>query len=211
MTVDEMILKFRMELAEKNGQPAIKVYKKPPQKQEAEIRAAKPEIIAELQRRHAKQEEIAARLMAEREAELEGIKNGSLMIKLHYHDGEYLSGYTVHGQATKLLEEIGLGHHVSGWGFHVGFEAAEALGEEFTYAQALEYTRPAREAAEAKRQAKEAARAAKFQEARETGQQILLKKWTTDCCDPREECSLDIHFEYAMPDGSAKHEWTHTW
>jgi hypothetical protein len=52
---------------------------------------------------------------------------------------------------------------------------------------------------------------AKFTEAKETGKPVLLHKWMEDCCDPKEECSLDVHYEYAMPDGTTKHDWNHTW
>jgi len=48
-------------------------------------------------------------------------------------------------------------------------------------------------------------------ESGETGKPVLLHKWTSDCCDRNEECGLDIHYEYAMPDGSTKHDWHHTW
>lgn len=63
-------------------------------------------------------------------------------------------------------------------------------------------------ATEAKKQAD---RQAKFDEAKVTAKPVLLRKWCEDCCDPREECNLDVHYEYAMPDGSVKHEWNHTW
>jgi hypothetical protein len=76
----------------------------------------------------------------------------------------------------------------------------------------------AREVAE-KKAAEEAAKAqraveekeAKFQEARETGEPVLLHRWNEPCNDPREECSMDIVTEYAMPDGSTKVERRHTW
>ena len=100
---------------------------------------------------------------------------------------------------------------VSGWGCALDNGVIEALGKEFTYQQAVEYARPAIEAKEAAKAEKEAARQAKFVEARETGKPVLLRKWGSDCHDPHEECSLDINTEYAMPDGSVKHEWHHTW
>ncbi len=70
----------------------------------------------------------------------------------------------------------------------------------------------AREAAKkAQKEAVETDRAAKFAEASETGKPVVLRKWSTDCCDSREECSMDIVTEYAMPDGSTKTESHHTW
>ena len=57
----------------------------------------------------------------------------------------------------------------------------------------------------------DANRKAKFDEAKETGEPVLLRRWSEGCCDRREECSLDIHYEFAMPDGTVKHDWNHTW
>jgi hypothetical protein len=68
MTIDEMIEKFRLELAEQNGEPAIKISKKPTDKQLAELKAAKPQIIGELQRRKEERDAEIARKRAENEA-----------------------------------------------------------------------------------------------------------------------------------------------
>ena len=211
MTVNEMIKKFRLELAEQNGQPGVKVNVKPTTNQLAELKAAKPEIIIELQKRQAAKE--AARKAAEevKAAELEGIKNGTITIKAHYYDGEYLDGYMVHGQQAGLLEELGLVKWVSGWGYHVERETIKALGEEFTYEQAAEYARPAIEAVEAHQRRHTEEIEAKFTEAKETGKPILLEKWMDECDDPGEECNVDLVTRYAMPDGTTKVERQHTW
>jgi hypothetical protein len=66
------------------------------------------------------------------------------------------------------------------------------------------------EKAEAGNQAK-AELAQKYETAKTTGKPVLLRQWVADCCDPHEECNTDIHTEYAMPNGSTKHEWNHTW
>ena len=211
MKINEMISKWHICLTEQNGEVALRMHGKATEKQIATLRAAKPEIIAELQRREAEKAARIAREKAELEAEKQAILSGEKAIRIVYYDGEYLQGYNVSGPAAELLEGLGLAEHVSGWGCHVDHIAAKALGEEFTYQQAAEYARPALEAKAAKQAAKEAARQAKFDEARETGKPVLLHKWTSDCCDRHEECSLDIHCEYAMPDGSTKHDWHHTW
>ena len=143
--------------------------------------------------------------------EIRALKAGERKIVLRWHDGEYLSGWEVFGAAAALLEELGLAEYVDGWGYHVADAAVKALGKEFTYSQAVEFTRPAREAAEAQKAAADQERQAKFDEARETGKPVLLQKWTEPCNDPREECSLDIVQQYAMPDGSVKTERNHTW
>lgn len=211
MTISEMISKFRLQLVDQNGEPAVKVMVKPTAKQLAELKAAKPEIITELQKRQAAKE--AARKAAEeaKAAELEGIKNGTITIKVHYHDGEYLSGYGVHGQGAEILLELGLAKQVSGWGYHVGQEVINVLGGEFTYEQAAEYARPAIEAVEAEQRKYTEEIEAKFTEAKNTGKPVLLRKWTDECCDPGEECNLDLVTQYAMPDGTTKTERQHTW
>jgi hypothetical protein len=211
MEINEMIGKWRMQLAEKDGQPGVMLHGKATAKQKAMIIAAKPEIIAELQRREAEKVARRAKEQAEREAEKQAILAGGKNITIEYHDGEYLMGYQVYGQAAELLVNLGLAKWVDGWGYHVASHAVKALGEEFTYQQAVECARPAIEAKEAAKAKREAERQAKFDEARETEKPVLLRKWSSDCHDPREECSMDINAEYAMPDGSVKHEWHHTW
>jgi len=68
---------------------------------------------------------------------------------------------------------------------------------------------------EKEKEEKEVARKAelekKFEEAKRTGQKVEIRRWTTDCNNPNEECDLDVIVEYAMPDGSTKTERYHTW
>jgi hypothetical protein len=213
--IDGLIKKFKIELAYKNGQEGLAVRGKPSAAEVAELKELKSEIMAELKRRAAERRAAEKAKKAAEEAarqeEIRAMKAGELKITLHYHDGEYLSGYEVFGAAADLLEELGLAEYVDGWGYHVADAAVKTLGKEFTYSQAVEFTRPAREAAEAQKAAADQKRKAKFDEARETGRPVLLQKWTEPCNDPREECSLDIVQQYAMPDGSVKTERNHTW
>ncbi len=213
--INELIAKWNIELAYKNGQEGLAVRGKPTAAEVAELKALKPEIMAELKRRAAERRAAEKAKKAAEEAarqeEIRAMKAGELKITLHYHDGEYLSGYEVFGAAADLLEELGLAEYVDGWGYHVADAAVKALGKEFTYSQAVEFTRPAREAAEAQKAAADQERKAKFERARETGRPVLLAQWTEPCNDPREECSLDIVQQYVMPDGSVKTERNHTW
>ena len=213
--IDGLIKKFKIELAIKNGQEGLAVRGKPSATEVAELKALKQDIIDELKRRAAERwaAEKAKRAAEEaaRQEEIRAMKAGERKIVLHWHDGEYLSGWKVFSPAADLLEELGLAEYVDGWGYHVADAAVKALGKEFTYSQAVEFTRPVREAAEAQRAAAEAERQAKFERARETGRPVLLAQWTEPCSDPREECSLDIIRQYAMPDGSVKVERNHTW
>jgi hypothetical protein len=90
-----MIKKWRIELAEKDGQPAIKTYGKVTQKQVAMLKKAKQQIIEGLQRREREMAEWEAHRQAEREAEKQAILSGEKPIQLQYHDGEYLSDWEV--------------------------------------------------------------------------------------------------------------------
>lgn len=171
----------------------------------------KPEIMAELVRR---EKEVAEKKAAEEAARIEearAIRAGEIVIRPQWHDGEILSDWQVFGEAAKALEEIGAAKYINGWGYCVEGAIIKALGKEFTFPQAAELLRPAREEKEAEARAKEEARQAKFDEAKRTGQRVELRSWMDDCNDPREECSLDHVTEYAMPDGTTKIERQHTW
>lgn len=160
--------------------------------------------MAELLRRKAEAE-------AAEKAEVEAIRTGKTIIKAHYHDGEYLSGYEVYGKEAQMLNEKGLARYIDGWGYYVEQKAIDTLGTEFTLPAAIEYMRPAIEAQEQAKAAQEAERQAKFDEARDIGKPVLLKQWSAECNDPREECSTDIVTQYAMPDGTTKTTRRHTW
>lgn len=208
--MNELIKTLNLEVVMHKGEEALYIpgHKKPTKVQLDRVRALKPQIIAELKRRET---EKAAQEKAEKEQRIADIKAGKLTIKAHYHDGEYLSGYTVFGEEASLLEEIGIAKHVSGWGTCVDDKAIEALGKEFTYPEALEYVMPTLEAKEAKKAAAEAERAGKLEEAKRTGKPVEIRSWTAECNDPHEQCSLDIITEYAMPNGTTKTERQHTW
>lgn len=212
MKINEMIRKWRIELAEQNGEVVIKLWGKATPKHVAMLKAAKSQIIEELQRRAAERAAWEAEEKAKEEAERQAILAGEKNIQLLYHDGEYLSGYFPVGQASNIMEELGLVKYISGWGLYVEPKTIEALGgSEFTYQQAVELANRRKEEKAAKQAEREAARQAKFDEAKTTGSPVLLRRWDTECCDPREECNLDIHYEYALPDGKTLHEWHHTW
>lgn len=212
MTIEEAFKKFRFKLAEKDGVAGFRVISGRPTKAQIErLRELKPEIMEEIKKRNA--EEIA-RKNAEKvaqEKELQDIKAGQKKITLDYHDGEYLSGYTLAGQPARLLEELGIAKYVSGWGTLVEDKTVEMLGKEFTYQQALEYIRPVQEAKAAREAKARAGLEAKFKEAKITGKPVIIKTYIVPCSDPDEECNYDNIVEYAMPDGSIKREQHHTW
>ena len=175
------------------------------------IRAAKPEIMAELLRREKEAAEKKAAEEAARIEEARAIRAGEIVIRPQWHDGEILSGWEVFGEAAKALEEIGAAKYINGWGYCVEGAIIKVLGKEFTFPQVEEFLRPSREDQEAKEQAVEEERQAKFAEAKRTGKRVELRSWMEDCNDPREQCSLDHVTEYAMPDGTTKIVRQHTW
>jgi hypothetical protein len=216
MTNAEMIKKFELSLtyALKNGKPekAIQIHPlgaKPTIEEIEYIKAHKAEIIAELEAEKARKEKEAE---SAKEARINDIKAGNIKIKLYYHDGEYLSGYTVHGEEAELLKELGLAKYVNGWGYYIeNDKLVETLGKEFTYEQAAEFAKPAIDAKAAAKAEKEAKRQAIFGKAKETGKKQLLRQWSDECNDPNESCNVDTVYEWAMPDGTTKIERYHTW
>lgn len=50
-----------------------------------------------------------------------------------------------------------------------------------------------------------------IEKAKEENRPQIIKKWSEDCNDPNEECSLDFITLTAYPDGSIKANRQHTW
>lgn len=176
----------------------------------AMLKELKPAIMAELIRREEEEAEKKASEEAARVEEARAIRAGEVMIRPRIEDYDGIPLYLVFGEAAKALKEIGAAKDVA-YSTQVNWEVIDALGKEFTFSQAAELTRPAREAKEAEQRAMEEERQAKFDEAKRTGEKVLLRSWMEDCNDPREECSLDSVTEYALPDGTTRRERQHTW
>lgn len=166
----------------------------------------KPEIMAELLRR----EQEAADKEAARIEEARAIRADEVPIRVRLDEWDGIPLYVVYGEAAEALKEIGAAKVIA-YSTQVNKEIIDTLGMEFTFSQASEVTRSAREAKEAARLAKEKERQARFDEARRTGQKVKLRSWIEDCNDPREECSTDSVTEYAMPDGTTEIVRLHTW
>ena len=166
-----------------------------------ELRAWLDEAKAEIEA--AKQAQVA---MAE-----DNIRSGRVPIELTYHDGEYLQGHTCHDRlSAKLLVDLGLAREVDGWGIHVSSKLVEAVGESFTYQQAADFAAPAIAAKEAAKKDADAKRGAVFAKARETGERQELSRHAEDCDGSAYECSTDIVYRWAMPDGTTTTTRTHT-
>lgn len=48
-------------------------------------------------------------------------------------------------------------------------------------------------------------------EAVKTGNKVAIRQYICDCTDKNEECSMDIATDWAMPDGTIKRTYQHTW
>jgi len=166
-----------------------------------EIKAAHDAMLSEHQ----------AKLAADKAARIEALKSGAQPLDMRYYDGEYLSGYCAYGESADMLLALGLAKMVDGWGCLVDHKLIDALGDTITYPQAVEYAQPAIDAKSAAKAAKDAERAAIFEAAAKTGIKQLLRQWSEECNDPREDCSMDMVYEYAMPDGTTRRERIHTW
>lgn len=211
MNINEMIRKWRLVLTEKDGKKGLRVLRKISPTELTMIREKKDEIIAELEHQRAEREAVAAQKKANREAEKEAIRTGEKTIKAVWVDGEYLQAYQVSGIAAELLEELGIAKYIEGWGMRVEQDLIKALGEEFTYQQVVEFTQPKRDQEATKEAQKKAELNAKFEEAKRTGKPVEIFRTTTECNDPKIECSLDIITIWAMPDGTQKEERIHTY
>lgn len=140
-----------------------------------------------------------------------------------YFRAEYgLSNYIKLEHVTAMIEEISQRGDSKFYGLEcVAWEISPDEEKALLAEQAPAKEKAEKEAAEAaeKKAAEEAAqkaaaeaeRQAKFDKARKTGKPVLLQRWSEPCNDPREECSLDICCQYAMPDGTIHTERNHTW
>lgn len=164
MTLNEMIRKWNIVIVEQNGEKMLKAIGKFTPKQAEMVKAAKQEIIAELERRKQVHAEMKAKKEAEEAEERRAILAGEKSIQLMYHDGEYLSGWEVVGQSIDLMQDLGLCKYVDGWGYYVKPDTIAALGKEFTYQQAQEYARPILEEKTEKERKQAEARAAREKE-----------------------------------------------
>jgi len=250
--INGFIEKWDIQLAFRNGQEGLAVRGKPSAAEVAELKALKPEIMAELKRRAAEREAEIEVARAEAAAQMEKKKqeylatadlrrclvcrqdeflNVTWSIETLAYDAEQdryfraeygLSNYVALNYVTALMEGIQQRKDSKFYGFEcVAWEITDEEEAALLAEQALAKEKAEKEAAEAaeRKAAEEAAqkaaadqeRQAKFDEARKTGKPVLLQKWSEPCNDPREECSLDIVRQYAMPDGSVKVERNHTW
>ena len=176
----------------------------------AEIRACKTEIMDILRKQRQEKEDREAKEKQQKEEEYNDIKAGRKYITPQWDDGEYWQGYVVYGSAAKALLEIGFAEEI-GYRTIIPYDRLKMLGPTFSYQQALDCMKPVIEAQTKLREARKKDLEAKYSNAKNTGTPVLIRKYTTECTDSTEECSLDIIEVYAQPDGSEKTKRIHTY
>ena len=101
---------------------------------------------------------------------------------------------------TKALASDLLDHH---------FEWYFVEKRHFDEANEIKEKKQAKEQADKKAEEKRVAEI--FARAKSTGEKQELKRFSIECQDPHEECSVDIVTVWAMPDGSKTETLNHTW
>lgn len=149
--------------------------------------------------------------ISEREQFINGYKN----FELSFTDGEYLSGYTIYGEAAEMLIELGLAKSVTNWGTLVDDRLVKALGKSFTYEQLMSYVSKINEVKEAKEQEQRIKEQETFEEklqqAKLTGEPVELSTIAVPCNDRNEECTTDLIIKYVNPAGDIITRRIHTW
>lgn len=197
------------------------------------IKANKAEIIEYVNAANAKAREALEKKLAEQRARMEAADN-ALLNKMH-EDAEELRKQIPEDHVEVAVEKVG---DADGWAIlkysvggvevnredvnHIGVASAirpgaiEAFAEEYVCSIAEDKLEQVKkelnEKAEAEtnaEQAKIAERQSRFNEAKETGKPVVIRRWTSDCHSKGLDCSFDINIEWAMPDGTTKTEWSH--
>lgn len=178
------------------------------EEEKEEILSRKDAIKAELYRQ--RDEEAAKQAASEKK--MASLYSGEEKIRVRWQEGDPLSAYApCTDEDSKVLKSVRMARGISGWGTKVESALIKALGTEFTFQEVQEFLRPETERQEAAEKAKADEIEQKTRQARETGERVLLRKWTEDCNDPREECSMDLVSEYVLPDGKKQVVRHHTW
>lgn len=186
MTITEMIKKFGITLTMQNGEEALRIpsYKKPTAKQLSEIKAAKPEIIAELKRQEAEEK-------AEREAK-EKATVTFLVVGWESHEVSIDTRYDVDEQLRNIADY---------YSNDMTYDTVKKA-----YERAIE-----KETEKIEKKAKvEREKEAVFAKAKTTGEKQVLRKYMDECDGTACECSYDSITIYAMPDGSITEKRVHT-
>ena len=204
MTNAELIRKYNIHLAKKDGEDALELRKCNPKKKSTMPCKADMEY-----------------LQANREALIAEVKAADAIRKQEEaaRDAEW-----------KAYEAAAVRFTTFGWESHqVSVDTRKNLDDEFAriasqypndctiesvkkdYEDHLAKTAEKEAAKKEKEAANKAHKATCLAMAKETGQPQVLKSWMADCNDPREECSTDIVTHLIMPDGTEQITRQHTW
>ena len=217
--IEELIKKYGIKLQPDGRLLLSAISKKNMSKIEQEklvalISPLKPEIVKYLtaekenEKRRVAEKHLTEQI--ERDKERKAFINNEKSISPDWDDGEYFQGFVVYGEEARLLKEIGMAEKI-GYRTIVPDDVIRALGKNFTYTQAVEYMKPINEQKQIIKQKQENDISEKYARAKTTGSKVLLSQHSRMCQDRTEECSLDMVYVWAMPDGTTKKEIVHTY
>lgn len=189
-TATQLISKYHIILME-DGKLNARMDRKLTKAEVNEIVAHKDEIVKILKDRKAKAEQ-EERDEAAQAAQLKAdIVSGKRNFSLAQGDYVAIAKTSVE---REMLEALGLLTY-DHW---VKVEVVQALGLEFSYAQAVAYANQKAQVAQEKKQEREALQQAKIEEAKTTGKPVLIESY------PHVNFNNEIITiaNYAMPDGS---------
>lgn len=229
MTVAEMIEKYSLRMMSDGETVYSPILKKLSANELADLKAAKPEIVAELNRRTTEKAAAEAAARAKKVEEQRPLRQLALVYSGHYMmnrevayvvptgDGRYVLAIesesievpvkTLNSDAVETVTSRNVDGvlPVESRVWLLTDEEADAI-----IAAANAETQAEADEAAAKEEAAEAVRSEKFAQAAETGQPVELARGMIECDVSATECSMDLVIEYAMPDGTVSEKRTHT-
>ena len=120
----------------------------------------------------------------------------------------FVAGYSERDDALMSLQMV------PGFGHRVGLKMTDTAREWVNQCRAAHLAREEEKRQALRREIKEKGRkrlAPFFEQARERGERVEVRRYTTGCSDRHEECDLDIVTEWALPDGTIETTRIHTW
>lgn len=157
----------------------------------------------EIERDKIAAEKKVAKKMRDEQIRSEAIEmcpDGCVIARCLWSNGDLMSAEYQDESGTKAVASDLLENHF-GW----YFVPAELFEKAKADKKAKQKKRTAEQKAEQKRIDEI------FDTAKKTGEKQLLRTFSIECQDPREECNTDIVTVWAMPDGSKTETVNHTW
>lgn len=189
------IERLNIELTRQDGEYALAVTSRPTNQEVAFLKANKQELIEELR-------EINKEKFAKENEERE-----SLNIVIENQSENILPRYVV-TQNEKKAEELGIAKRTGTYGYVVEKEIIEALGNEFTAAEARRYLESLKE--EKEEVSKEEKMKTLIQTAKVLGHKVEIESYPVACDGSVEECDTDIITRYVDGKGNISTSRMHT-